>query len=38
MKVMALSVIILLLLTFLGCKKESANQQIISIPNGDFEQ
>ncbi|HEY5371803.1 MAG TPA: hypothetical protein VIJ75_22700 [Hanamia sp.] len=38
MKVIALSVIILLLMTFLGCKKESANQQIISIPNGDFEQ
>jgi hypothetical protein len=38
MKVMALSVIILLLLSFSGCKKKSDNQQTISIPNGDFEQ
>jgi hypothetical protein len=26
------------MLTFLSCKKESANQQTIPIPNGDFEQ
>ena len=26
------------MLTFLSCKKESTNQQAISIPNGDFEQ
>ena len=38
MKVIALSVIILFMLTFLSCKKESANQQTILIPNGDFEQ
>lgn len=28
----------LLILTFLSCKKQAANQQIIPIPNGDFEQ
>ena len=26
------------ILIFIGCKKESANHQIIPIPNGDFEQ
>jgi hypothetical protein len=29
---------VLFVLTFLSCKKEAANQQIIPIPNGDFEQ
>ena len=38
MKVLALSVIILFMLAFLSCKKESPNQQTILIPNGDFEQ
>ena len=38
MKVRALTIIMLSVLTFLSCKKESANQQIIPIPNGDFEQ
>jgi hypothetical protein len=38
MKVITLSVIILVMLTFLSCKKESTNQQTIPIPNGDFEQ
>ena len=38
MKVKALFILSLFVLTFLSCKKEAANQQIIPIPNGDFEQ
>ena len=30
-------ILILFVLTFLSCKKDSTNQQTISIPNGDFE-
>src|SRR5678815_5293598 len=36
-RVKSLTIIMLLVLTFLSCKKEIANQQIIPIPNGDFE-
>jgi hypothetical protein len=38
MKAKALIIMMLFLLTFSSCKKETANQQIIPIPNGDFEQ
>ncbi|TMI74780.1 MAG: hypothetical protein E6H09_02765 [Bacteroidetes bacterium] len=38
MKVRALTIIMLFVLTFSSCKKEAANYQIIPIPNGDFEQ
>ena len=38
MKVRAFTIIVLLVLAFLSCKKEAANEQIIPIPNGDFEQ
>jgi len=38
MKVSALTIIMLYVLTFLSCKKEAANNQMIPIPNGDFEQ
>ncbi|MBL0337163.1 MAG: hypothetical protein IPP73_18075 [Chitinophagaceae bacterium] len=34
----ALTIVMLFVLTFLSCKREVANQQIIPIPNGDFEQ
>jgi hypothetical protein len=37
MKTINLLLAIVFALTFSGCKKESANQQIIPIPNGDFE-
>jgi hypothetical protein len=37
MKTINLLIIILIATTLFGCKKETANQQIISIPNGDFE-
>ena len=37
MKLIILFVSILILVTFFSCKKTSTNQQIIPIPNGDFE-
>jgi hypothetical protein len=37
MKAKALPIIMLSVLSMLGCKKETAIQQIIPIPNGDFE-
>ena len=38
MKARALAIIMLFVIALLSCKKEAANQQIIPIPNGDFEQ
>ena len=38
MKIKTQAVIILVMLIFLSCKKESNNHQTIGIPNGDFEQ
>jgi hypothetical protein len=37
MKAKSLTVIMLVVLAILGCKKDTATQQIIPIPNGDFE-
>jgi len=37
MKAIKLFILILFMLTFYSCKRDIANQQIISIPNGDFE-
>jgi len=38
MKENAFCITMLLLLTFLSCKKDQTNQQSIPIPNGNFEQ
>src|SRR6476620_10905199 len=37
MKAKALPVMIVFILAISGCKKETAKQQVIPIPNGDFE-
>jgi hypothetical protein len=37
MKTIPFTITILFILTFLSCKKETVNQTIIPIPNGDFE-
>src|ERR1019366_9226534 len=37
MKVLKLFLSFIFLLTFSSCKKDTANSQIIPIPNGDFE-
>ncbi len=37
MKAIKFSIATLFMLTFFACKKDNVNQQIIPIPNGDFE-
>ena len=37
MKALTLFITVLFTLPFFGCKKNIADQQIIPIPNGDFE-